>query len=155
MGYAASPVTPYGVVMPARPRCYAVNELVGTVSGNVPAFALGAEVWRDRVVVSLGAVAGDTSDVLLEEYQARYAAWDVKHEGRPPRQPAEALVSDLQIELQDGAGTVFKLEGASAGGTGTEWASTQFFTPAPVGDWLMMSFTDSKGRREIRIELSA
>ena len=141
--------------MPALPRCYAINEVIGAVAGSVPTLALGVEVWPGRVVVSLGALAGDTSGRLLDEYHAGLADWEVKRQGRPPRQPAEALVSDLQIELHDGAGTVFRLEGASAGGTGAEWASTQFFTPAPTGEWLALSFTAPTGRREITIDLSA
>ena len=107
-----------------------------------------------RVVLNLGAVENDISDALLEVHQAEFADWAVRREGRPPAQPAEALVAELQAELRDAAGTVFNFDGASTGGTGTEWAATRIFTPAPAGEWLALSFTDSTGHREIRIGLN-
>jgi hypothetical protein len=34
-----------------------------------------------------------------------------------------------------------------------EGDATRFFTPAPAGDWVALSFTDSSGHRVIRIAL--
>ena len=152
---AGASLSLYIGVMHLRPRCYAINEVIGSVSSGLSVVALGMEVWPDRVVVSLGALADDTSDALLHAYQEQFAEWAVQRQGRPPRQPAEALVDELQIDLRDAVGTVFKFAGAATGGTGTEWAATRLFTPAPAGDWLALSFVSPSGSREVTVDLGA
>jgi hypothetical protein len=107
----------------------AINEVIGTVSNGLLVVALGVEVWTSRIVLSLGAVENDASDAMLENYRAQLADWAVQREGGPPRQPAEALVSELEVELRDAAGRHFSFDGAATGGTGTEWAATRIFTP--------------------------
>jgi hypothetical protein len=145
----------YRVVMAAHPHAYAVNQSVGTVSDGITVQLLAVEVWTDRVVLSLGVLADEKSDSLLASHRAQVADWSAAPQGRPPRDPAGALVEKLGITLTDAAGTAFAISAASAGGTGTEWAANQIFTPAPTGEWLRVTFTSASGEREVRVELDA
>jgi len=43
--------------MVSRPRTYAINEVIGTVSDGVPVVVLGVDVWMSRVVPSAGRTA--------------------------------------------------------------------------------------------------
>jgi hypothetical protein len=136
-----------------RPRAYAVNQAVGTVSDGITVRLLAVEVWPNRVVVSLGVLADEKSNSLLAAYDAQLADWSVEARGRPPHDPARVLVDELDIALNDAAGTAFTFGGSSAGGSGTEWAATRIFTPSATGAWLALSITGRSGRRDVRLEL--
>ncbi len=72
--------------------------------------------------------------------------------GRRANRPS-ALVEDVGIELGDDAGTVFTASGAHAGGTGTEWAATQMFTPTVTGQRLTLLFTTQGSVHQVLVNL--
>lgn len=110
-----------------------------------------------HVVVGLDVEASPRRDAALAEYEQEFSGWASAGRERgqvPPEAPGTRLF-DVVVEVTDDVGTAYSDEGASAGGSGTEWVGQRLFSPSPPPDAtrLYLRLTLSGDRIEVEFPL--
>jgi hypothetical protein len=97
-----------------------------------------AELWTDRLFIRLCAVQNERTRTLDAQWTRQFeryteALLDAAQRGEaarpePPEQPGTVL-SRVPLIVNDDAGTAYRRNGVSAGGTGSEWRAEWCFEP--------------------------
>jgi hypothetical protein len=125
------------------------------------------EVWTHCVQLFLAGVPSARTDELERRHEQDMDAWvRGRREGTgvdpgaepprddPPQEPGAALL-DLDLRLDDDAGTEYRKSVGSAGGSGTEWRLARTFHPGPPGHATRLAVTlaDRAGTVVARLDL--
>jgi hypothetical protein len=118
-----------GVLSPAH--------VLGHFEGIRVVFVTG-ELWTDRVFIRVCAVQNERTRTLDEQWAREFERYtqdvlaarerDAAARPEPPEQPG-ALLSRIPLIVSDDLGTAYRLNGVSAGGTGSEWRAEWCFEP--------------------------
>ena len=133
-----------GALSPAR--------VLGNFDG-IPVVFVTAELWTDRLFIRLCAAQNERTRTLdlewareFEQYtQAVVAARERGDAARlePPQQPG-AVLGRIPLIVSDDLGTVYRANGVSAAGTGSEWRSEWCLEPGvPVAATVLTVRIDS------------
>lgn len=136
--------------MSNEPLAVAINEPAGLIAPGAAVILLSAEFWPDRLVLRLG-VTGHAVGSIDADWQRRYDEWtNGGNRGSPPKDPASALVEDVDIAVSDTHGAVADEVASSAGGDWFQWSASRVFRPAPEGS-VRVTIRTTSGKREVTV----
>lgn len=96
--------------------------------------ALTGVVTDNYVHVQIAGLPGQRRDELARQHEQAFNDWALRRstgqDGEPPAQPGERLMR-VRVSLTDELGTAYAWAGGKAGGSGTEWLSSQALLPVP------------------------